>query len=61
MDCPAGNEPRHRHLIVEGSATVLINGKPAARLHSKMVCGAHIKSGSPNRSRNVRRTIREGL
>lgn len=35
-------------LIAEGSATVYINGKPAARLHSKMVCGAHIKTGSPN-------------
>lgn len=35
-------------LIAEGSATVFINGKPAARLHSKMVCGAHIKSGSPD-------------
>ena len=35
-------------LIAEGSATVYINGKPAARLHSKMVCGAHIKSGSQN-------------
>ncbi|QJI31814.1 hypothetical protein HKK55_24955 [Pseudomonas sp. ADAK18] len=35
-------------LIAEGSSTVFINGKPAARLHSKMVCGAHIKSGSPN-------------
>jgi uncharacterized Zn-binding protein involved in type VI secretion len=35
-------------LIAEGSASVFINGKPAARLHSKMVCGAHIKSGSQN-------------
>ncbi|TBV03263.1 PAAR domain-containing protein [Phytopseudomonas dryadis] len=35
-------------LIAEGSATVFINGKPAARLHSKMVCGAHIKTGSEN-------------
>lgn len=35
-------------MIAEGSATVFINGKPAARLHSKMVCGAHIKTGSPN-------------
>ncbi|SDH11045.1 PAAR domain-containing protein [Pseudomonas abietaniphila] len=35
-------------LIAEGSATVYINGKPAARLHSKMTCGAHIKSGSEN-------------
>jgi len=35
-------------LIAEGSATVYINGKPAARLHSKMVCGAHIKNGSEN-------------
>jgi uncharacterized Zn-binding protein involved in type VI secretion len=34
--------------IAEGSATVYINGKPAARLNSKMVCGAHIKSGSPD-------------
>ena len=32
----------------EGSATVYLNGKPAARLTSKMVCGAHIKSGSQN-------------
>jgi len=32
--------------IAEGSATVYINGKPAARLTSKMTCGAHIKSGS---------------
>ena len=35
-------------LIAEGSATVYINGKPAARLQSKMVCGAHIKTGSQN-------------
>lgn len=35
-------------VIAEGSATVYINGKPAARLGSKMVCGAHIKSGSPD-------------
>lgn len=35
-------------LIAEGSATVYINGKPAARLHSKLSCGAHIKSGSEN-------------
>lgn len=35
-------------LIAQGSATVYINDRPAARLHSKMVCGAHIKSGSEN-------------
>lgn len=35
-------------LIAEGSASVFINGAPAARLKSKMVCGAHIKSGSEN-------------
>ncbi|WP_409299192.1 PAAR domain-containing protein, partial [Pseudomonas sp. KCJK8993] len=35
-------------LIAEGSAKVTIKGKPAARLQSKMVCGAHIKSGSQN-------------
>ncbi|WP_296254333.1 MULTISPECIES: PAAR domain-containing protein [unclassified Pseudomonas] len=34
--------------IAEGSATVYFNGKPAARLKSKMSCGAHIKSGSHN-------------
>lgn len=35
-------------LIAQGSGSVYINGKPAARLQSKLVCGAHIKSGSPN-------------
>ncbi|MBO2927705.1 PAAR domain-containing protein [Metapseudomonas otitidis] len=35
-------------VIAEGSATVYINGKPAARLTSKMSCGAHIKTGSEN-------------
>ncbi|MGC3250962.1 PAAR domain-containing protein, partial [Pseudomonas aeruginosa] len=35
-------------LIAEASATVYINGKPAARLESKKVCGAHIKTGSPD-------------
>lgn len=35
-------------VIAEGSATVYINGKPAARRGSKMMCGAHIKSGSPD-------------
>ncbi|WP_178124002.1 PAAR domain-containing protein [Pseudomonas piscis] len=35
-------------LIAEGSAKVTINGKPAGRLQSKMVCGAHIKTGSEN-------------
>lgn len=34
--------------IAEGSKTVLINNKPAARLTSKMGCGAHIKTGSPD-------------
>jgi len=34
--------------IAEGSATVSINNKPAARISSKMACGAHIKSGSPD-------------
>jgi len=34
--------------IAEGSATVYINGQPAARLQSKMSCGAHIKTGSPD-------------
>jgi uncharacterized Zn-binding protein involved in type VI secretion len=35
-------------LVAEGSKNVYINGFPAARLTCKMVCGAHIKSGSPN-------------
>ena len=35
-------------IIAEGSASVFINGKPAARLSGKLVCGAHIKSASPD-------------
>lgn len=34
--------------VAEGSATVFINGKPAARVGSKLVCGAHITTGSDN-------------
>ena len=34
--------------VQEGSKTVLINGQPASRLKSKLLCGAHIKTGSPN-------------
>ncbi len=34
--------------VQEGSATVKINGLPAARLTSKLTCGAHIKTGSQN-------------
>lgn len=34
--------------IAEGSKTVTINGQPAARIGSMMVCGAHIKNGSQN-------------
>lgn len=34
--------------IAQGSSTVRINGMPAARLNDKLMCGAHIKSGSPN-------------
>jgi uncharacterized Zn-binding protein involved in type VI secretion len=34
--------------LAEGSSTVLINGMPASRLKSKLVCGAHVKSGSPD-------------
>jgi uncharacterized Zn-binding protein involved in type VI secretion len=35
-------------LIAEGSAKFYINGKPAARVQSKMVCGAHVAVGSHN-------------
>lgn len=45
---PLNHYPWPAPLIAEGSATVRFNGKPAARLSSKMVCGAHIKSGSGN-------------
>lgn len=45
---PFNHFPWTQPLIAEGSIKVTINGKPAARLHSKMVCGAHIKSGSEN-------------
>lgn len=34
--------------VAEGSATVYINGKPAARVGSRLMCGAHIKTGSDN-------------
>jgi len=34
--------------VAEGSATVLINGMPASRLKSKLMCGAHLKTGSQN-------------
>ena len=34
--------------VQEGSATVRINGRPASRLKSKLMCGAHIKTASPN-------------
>lgn len=35
-------------IVREGSATVFINGQPASRLKSKLMCGAHIKSASSN-------------
>jgi uncharacterized Zn-binding protein involved in type VI secretion len=34
--------------LAEGSSTVLINGMPASRLKSMLVCGAHVKSASPD-------------
>jgi hypothetical protein len=34
--------------IAEGSQSVRINGLPAARLKSTLVCGAHVKSASPD-------------
>lgn len=34
--------------IAEGSSSVRINGMPVARLGDKLMCGAHIKSGSPD-------------
>jgi uncharacterized Zn-binding protein involved in type VI secretion len=34
--------------LAEGSSTVIINGMPASRLKSKLVCGAHVKSASPD-------------
>lgn len=45
---PMNHYPWPAPLIAEGSATVHFNGVPAARLSSKMACGAHIKSGSGN-------------
>ncbi|MBC7499344.1 MAG: PAAR domain-containing protein, partial [Herminiimonas sp.] len=35
-------------LVADGSATVFVNNLPMSRLQSKIVCGAHIKSGSPD-------------
>ncbi|SFS09837.1 PAAR domain-containing protein [Sphingomonas jatrophae] len=34
--------------VREGSASVSIDKKPASRLKSKLMCGAHIKTASPN-------------
>ncbi|WP_338846906.1 PAAR domain-containing protein [Massilia sp. W12] len=45
---PMNHYPWPAPLIAEGSASVRFNGQPAARLSSKMICGAHIKSGSGN-------------
>jgi len=35
-------------IVCEGSATVFINGQPASRLKSKLMCGAHIRTASNN-------------
>jgi uncharacterized Zn-binding protein involved in type VI secretion len=35
-------------MVQEGSASVFINGHPAARLKSMLLCGAHLKTGSPD-------------
>lgn len=45
---PCNHPPLPAVPVAEGSASVRINGMPAARLGSKMMCGAHVKSGSPN-------------
>ena len=34
--------------VQQGSLTVMINKQPASRLKDKLMCGAHIKSGSSN-------------
>lgn len=35
-------------MIAQGSATVFINGQPAARVDDQVACGAKISAGSPN-------------
>lgn len=45
---PINHSPRPMPLVAEGSDSVFINGCPAARLSSKLSCGAHIKSASQN-------------
>lgn len=40
--------PHPPSTISEGSATVLINGKPAARMDDTVGCGARITSGARN-------------
>ncbi|MFY0582866.1 RHS repeat-associated core domain-containing protein [Cystobacter fuscus] len=35
-------------MIAQGSATVFINGQPAARVDDQITCGAKISAGSPN-------------
>jgi uncharacterized Zn-binding protein involved in type VI secretion len=41
-------DPGHPRRVATGSSTVLINGKPAARVSETMDCGAVIVTGSPN-------------
>ena len=38
--------PPHPTLVSGGSGTVLVNGKPVARVGDPMVCGSVISSGS---------------
>lgn len=45
---PINHYPMPAVPVAEGSASVRFNGMPAARIGSKMVCGAHIKNGSSN-------------
>ncbi len=45
---PFNHFPMPMPLVAEGSKTVFINGMPAGRLKDQLICGAHIKSGSPN-------------
>lgn len=45
---PPPTGPHPPSTIIEGSATVLINGQPAARMEDTAGCGARIMSGAHN-------------
>lgn len=46
--CPAGHAPPHGRVLMSGSASVFINGRPAGRIGDAIDCGGTAADGSPN-------------